>query len=133
MIVPFALCHGNGRTVDFKMDIDLNWLPDCDLYWYLQHQRLPEAEVIDVMMRALRPGDVAVDGGACGGFFTILMAQLVGNTGQVFSYEMASDTYSRLFKNVAINDLSVRWSSRPLWCCEECVSLQKSDHPGQNS
>jgi FkbM family methyltransferase len=135
MIVSVAIKHVNGRIVNFVMDIDGSWPPDRDLNWYLQQQRLPEAEIVEVMLRALRPGDVAVDGGACQGFFTVLMAQLVGKEGAVYSFEPYKESYRRLRNNVKKNNVedSTVLMKNPLWYCPEMVSISFADHPGQHS
>ena len=44
----------------------------------------------------LTPGDVAIDVGANLGYFSAVMAQRVGATGQVWSFEPVPETYERL-------------------------------------
>jgi FkbM family methyltransferase len=134
MIVSMSVRLSDLRPVDLKMDIDINWPPDYDLFWYMQQNKLPEPEIIDVMFHALRPGDVAVDGGACVGIFTVIMAHLVGDSGRVFAFEPVAQNISKTVNNMSCNNLSnITLSSRPLWSREEAVSLHDSDHPGQCS
>jgi FkbM family methyltransferase len=75
-----------------------------------------EPEVAHFMMRVLREGDIAVDAGANVGFFTLLMAKLVGPTGHVLAFEPNRDTSERLLVNAMLNELEhVTVSQTALW------------------
>lgn len=76
---------------------------DRNLLWYAQHQQLPEPEVIAVMLRALKPGDCAIDAGANIGFFTVLMSKIVGERGKIHAIEPAAENWAKLTKNLDIN------------------------------
>lgn len=52
----------------------------------------------------LAPGDVFIDGGANFGIYTVVAAKLVGNSGKVFSFEPAVESYPILEKNIEINN-----------------------------
>jgi FkbM family methyltransferase len=55
------------------------------------------------LARHLRPGDVLYDLGANVGFFTLLGARLVGDTGKVFAFEPLKENFAQLEKNVSLN------------------------------
>jgi FkbM family methyltransferase len=46
-----------------------------------------EPEITDLIVRNLRPGGVAFDVGANAGYYTLLMAGIMGDSGQVHSFE----------------------------------------------
>ena len=65
-----------------------------------------EPSVSDYIAGALKPGDIFIDVGANIGYYTVLAAKRVGDTGRVYAIE-ASPTISRtLARNVAANTLS---------------------------
>ncbi len=98
-----TLRHPAGRAVSWKMDLDPGFVSDHHILEYVDRQACYEPEVAWVMMRALGPGHNCVDVGACVGFFTLLMSQLVGPNGQVISCEPASDNRKHLDHNLALN------------------------------
>jgi FkbM family methyltransferase len=53
----------------------------------------------------LKEGDIVIDAGAYEGEFTILASKLVGDTGKVISFEPTKEGYSKLLKNIALNNL----------------------------
>lgn len=56
----------------------------------------------------LQAGDVCVDAGANAGYFSLLMAQHVGETGRVIAIEPAPGNQQRLRENLQLNDLQER-------------------------
>jgi FkbM family methyltransferase len=62
--------------------------------------RAYEPPVCDALKRHLHPGAVALDVGANVGMLTIMMAQHVGPTGQVFAFEVRPDNGRRLIDNL---------------------------------
>ena len=71
----------------------------------------------------LRPGEIFVDVGANIGMFTLIASQKVGEKGRVYSFEPCSRTYSRLVKNVDLNELNN----------VECLQIALSDHSGESA
>ncbi|WMW58588.1 FkbM family methyltransferase [Agrobacterium pusense] len=69
-----------------------NWEPD-ETKFVLEH---------------LSPGDCFIDVGANIGWFTVLGAHRVGNTGHVISFEPRPDLFARLRDSVAANGLQAR-------------------------
>ena len=57
-------------------------------------------------LRSLRPGDVVVDVGANIGYYTLLAAQKVGESGKVFAFEPDPSNFSLLQDNVKLNGFS---------------------------
>lgn len=114
MIVPINIRY-REQSVDFQMDIDPNSIPDMSVMHYTQ-QGLPcEPETCYVMLRALKLGDVAIDGGANVGFFTLLMSKLVGPTGTVLAFEPGEANLERLRLNLTLNQCqNVRVITCPL-------------------
>ncbi len=106
MIVDIKLRHPAGHAIAWKMDLDPDFVSDQHIAQYVDKQACYEPDVAWVLMRALRPGDNAVDVGACVGFFTLLMSRLVGLHGHVISVEPADDNLLRLAENVLLNPVA---------------------------
>lgn len=64
-----------------------------------------EPELI-FLEKLLSPGDVFIDGGANFGIYTVVAARLVEETGHVFSFEPALESFPILEKNVKINNFT---------------------------
>jgi FkbM family methyltransferase len=73
------------------------------------------------MLSLLRPGDVAIDGGANIGLFTLMAAARVGSAGRVVACEPSPTTMALLRENVALN--------RYGWVDLREVAL--AEHPGK--
>lgn len=54
--------------------------------------------------RFLKPGGVFVDGGANIGVYTVVASSLVGDSGKVYAFEPADESYLLLDKNIKINN-----------------------------
>ncbi len=98
-----TLRHPAGRAIAWKMDLDPDFVSDHHILEYVARLACYEPEVAWVMMRALRAEDNCVDVGACVGFFTLLMSQLVGPKGTVVSVEPSPDNLERLKRNLDLN------------------------------
>lgn len=57
----------------------------------------------DLVKRTIQAGDVALDIGAHIGYYTLMLARLVGPNGRVFAFEVDPDNFALLRKNVEIN------------------------------
>lgn len=57
-----------------------------------------------LIKRWVKSGMVVVDAGAHIGYFTLLMAKLVGQTGKVHSFEPGKENFTLLKKNVQVNN-----------------------------
>ena len=65
-----------------------------------------EPSVQRTLRAIIRPGDVFLDIGANVGFFTILGARLVGDSGSVVAFEPEPRNVAALRDNVALNDFA---------------------------
>ncbi len=72
-------------------------------YLGLSLTRAYEPEVTAFFMRSVRPGDTALDLGAHVGYFTLLLAKLVGPRGRVVAFEPHPENFALLSKNVREN------------------------------
>lgn len=123
-----------GRHVEFKMACKDEQV-DRDIAWCLNHFGCCEPETAHLILRAVRPGDTVVDGGANVGFFTLLLSRLVGETGQVFAFEPSFKNGIRLGENAVLNDgvSNVIVYSYPLWSSKTKVNFNFATDGGLNS
>ena len=70
----------------------------------LMTQAAYEPGLTDYLKQALRPGMVFVDGGANVGYFTLLAAKLVGESGRVYAFEPEPRNFGLLERSVERND-----------------------------
>jgi len=61
--------------------------------------------LVDIAAKAIRPGDIVIDGGSNVGFFTLLAGRLLQGKGRVFAFEPDPDSFELLRKNVECNGL----------------------------
>jgi len=65
-----------------------------------------EKAVVKFLKRELSPGMVCIDVGANVGYYTLLMAKLVGQQGRIIAFEPTPSTARVLTKNVTLNQRS---------------------------
>lgn len=122
-----------GREVHFKVDLDPGVITEYALLEYIKHECIPEPEVIQIMARALRPGDVAIDAGANIGFFTLLMSNLVGPSGWVHAFEPWQLHSDKLNQHVEMNRLmNVSVYAKGLWSRQERLFFKRERDSGEN-
>lgn len=92
-----ALCRVLGR---YKMYVDLR---DAGFVPHLMFEGYWEYWITDFIWRNLRPGQIALDLGANHGYYTILLADLVGATGKVHAFEPNPRMAELLEQNVLRN------------------------------
>ncbi|MGC1301283.1 MAG: FkbM family methyltransferase [Caulobacteraceae bacterium] len=92
-----ALCRALGRYKMFVDSRDRGLSPHLilDGYW--------EMWVTEVMARRVRPGMTVADVGANVGYFTLLLADLVGPGGAVHAFEPNPGIVELLRQNLAVN------------------------------
>lgn len=126
-----------GVEVKFDIDLDLANHAEAWIDHHLQNGVCYESEVAHVLMRCLRPGDFCIDVGANVGFFSIMMAKLVGDTGTVLAYEPGNNNLPALRKNLQGNGcstISPLVIEEPLWCDQEKRTFYlSSDSSGGNA
>ncbi len=71
-------------------------------------ERPYEPEVSSALVNLIQPGWICVDIGAHIGYFTLLLAHLVGEGGHVFAFEALPENARWLRENVAINGFTAR-------------------------
>lgn len=112
------------RQVDFWLDLDRQDANERFLLEYLDAGVCYEPDVTQIMLRTIKPGDFVLDIGANIGFFTVLMAKLVGPTGRVWAFECNPAVENKLRNNLDKNQLlNVQVFNRPLWCRDEPVEF----------
>lgn len=72
-------------------------------HFYLFLKKYTDAAETSFMKKVIKPGDVVLDIGACLGYYTLLFAKIVGETGRVFAFEPNPENFALLKKNVDKN------------------------------
>jgi len=66
----------------------------------------PERSVTELVLKILKPGNVAVDVGAHVGYYTLLFRRLVGPYGRVYAFEPSPEFFNVLVKNLIVNSFT---------------------------
>src|SRR5580765_295036 len=85
-----------------------------------------EPDSVRFIRTVLRPGMTCVDAGAQTGFYTCLMASVVGVTGMVHAFEPMPASYELLVKNVHENRFGALVRTYPLACSSSESQLEAS-------
>lgn len=96
------LCRVLGR---YKMFVDIN---DAGLAPHLMLDGYWEMQVTEAMMRLVQAGMTVVDVGANQGYFTMLLADLVGPTGKIYAAEPNPRMMSLLQRSARVNGFDAR-------------------------
>jgi FkbM family methyltransferase len=94
------------KEITFQMLLGTNSICDVATRYYLDAVGACEPEVCHLMARTVRHGDTVIDAGANIGFFTLLLAKLVGQHGSVIAFEPAEQNVAKLKDNIALNKLN---------------------------
>ena len=105
---------------DYKIILDRSDLHDFRMLLQLQKGEVYEPEVTEFIRKELKPGNTFMDLGANIGYYTILASQLVGPTGKVLSFEPNQKTFSRLLRNIRIQNIKN----------VDCFNFALSDYDG---
>jgi hypothetical protein len=92
-----ALCRVLGRH---KMYVDLR---DTGFAPHLMFEGYWEYWITEFIWRNAKPGQVALDVGANHGYYTLLLADLVGPNGKVHAFEPNPRLAELLGQNIALN------------------------------
>jgi FkbM family methyltransferase len=120
-----------GRSISFKMALDKNDPSDTDILNAAAFGKggYYSTDVTPIIVRAIRSGDRVIDGGANVGFFTLLMAQLVGATGSVIAYEPNPYNCQKIYDNLKLNGYdNVTIFQAPLWAGRTKKTFYACDH-----
>ena len=134
MLQTLSFSHPH-RNIEFVLDLDPEKREtDRTLLEFIKRGWTPEAEVIDAMVRICRPGDFVIDGGANIGFFTVMLAKLVGPAGRVMAFEPVEANVIALYNNLVAGDVdNVEVYMRALWLKSEKVAMSLFDDNGLGS
>jgi FkbM family methyltransferase len=103
-----------------KVAIELIDAPEWEAFLKKGGGACYEPEVVNAMMRFVKPGDYVIDCGANLGFFTTILSQLVGPTGEVLAFEPDPKFFARLKANLALNHAeNVQTFDTVLWHADE--------------
>lgn len=93
----------NGITWLSHEDIAIFTTADNYIEWSLLSTGTYEDEINKLIRVSLKPGNVALDVGANIGLQSIRMAQCVGSSGQVYSFEPLNYLQKKFNKNIGLN------------------------------
>ena len=62
-------------------------------------------DITEIFRKNVKRGDIVVDVGAHIGYFTVILADIVGDRGKVFAFEPNPKTFSILKKNIETNNI----------------------------
>jgi FkbM family methyltransferase len=85
-----------------------------------------EQRSVELLKRIIRPGMKCIDAGAHIGFYTCLMASLVGETGKVYAFEPMPSHFELLLKNIEENQLQQTVKAYNLACSDVHGDLKVS-------
>lgn len=133
MLKPIIINCG-GRRVQFHMDLQSGNVADDAISWYLQQGLPPEPEVVHLMSRVVQTGDFVVDAGANVGFFSLLLSQYVGESGNVLAFEPGLNNLTKLARNIEHNKATnIKVCEQPLAAGEKPVTFHLSRDSGINA
>lgn len=131
MHVAFTIAD---RDFAFDLTYDSSFQADVSTRTWLAKHGCCEPELIHLMVRVLREGDFVVDVGANIGFFSIIMAQLVGPTGKVLAFEPGRNNLEKLWDNLSLNKLiNVDVEKQALWSKRQELEFFLASDSGLNS
>lgn len=101
-----------------KVDLKYVWPVGADVIHaeVAKNLDLLNPDMVQMMMRIVRPGDFVVDGGAGIGYFTVLLSKLVGPKGRVIAIEPHNESVDVITLNLLENEIeNVTVIKRALW------------------
>lgn len=87
--------YGSHSLINVDTASFIEWV----LFFYGEY----EPGLTDLVKRICKPGYVAVDVGANIGTLTLIMGELVGESGRVIAIEPQPEEYDKLVENIALN------------------------------
>jgi len=85
---------------------------------------LYEPESVELMKKIIRPGMNCLDIGAQSGYYTCLMASIVGENGKVYAFEPMPSNYKLLVKNIEENKFQNRVKTYQIACSNEKRTME---------
>lgn len=120
---------------NLRMHLDPSEPHDLRLFELAGDRALYEPETSAFVAEHLAEGDSFADVGANNGYFSLLAAGLVGPRGVVYAFEPAAPAFSRLLRNVELNQaVNVRPYRLAIGARDGAASLHRSrEEDGLNS
>jgi len=94
---------GQEKTIKKTHDILINCYYDSILSREIFYERFEEEE-ITFLKRILKPGDSFIDIGANIGLFSLIASPIIGEKGEIISFEPCSPTLHRFEENISLNN-----------------------------
>lgn len=82
-----------------------------------------EPQIVALLVSRLKKNEIVMDIGANVGYFTLLMAHLVGSAGRVIAFEPVPEVYARLRENLRLNQCD--------WAQTEQLAIADTDGLGR--
>lgn len=101
--VKISLTSKN-RIIKFSISLDLSQLSQKMMWENISNNRLYEQETSRLFLEMLEEGDTFIDIGAHVGYFSLLTAATVGESGRVFSFEPELSNFKNLQNNIHKNN-----------------------------
>jgi len=92
---PYARFEVQGHSMIVKMQ--------RNMIQTMYYRGFYEPETTEYMKQTIKPNDVVIDVGANVGYFTLIMAKLVGPKGVVYAFEPSRELRGILLKNIEAN------------------------------
>lgn len=92
--------HPNGQIIALRAGGQMFVPPDSHFFGFVLDTHEPH--VTEAFQRYVKAGDTCLDVGANIGYFSSLLAQLAGPTGEVLAFEPVPENYAVLQKNAAM-------------------------------
>lgn len=88
-----------------------------------------DAQISNLMYSLIKPGEKVIDVGAGFGYYTLYLARIVGNAGQVYSFEARKHIFELLDSSVRINRFSnVQTFNKVLFADNTRLLLDTQNH-----
>lgn len=94
--IPFQYSFYDGRLIKFYPEGQISKRIFTNSF---------ENHQLSTFQKIIKPGMIVVDAGANIGLYTLIAGNLVGDNGRVYSFEPSNETFERLKKNIALNNL----------------------------
>ncbi len=118
VLTPLPVKRRLSRFLTKEVALDTDFVKTTDghrfvalqepVFLQVRYEGTYEKDLSAIARQLVGKGDTVVDVGANFGWYTILMAAGVGETGRVFSYEPNKAIYPVLTKNIALNEYEDR-------------------------
>jgi FkbM family methyltransferase len=107
------LCRTLGKYKHYVSAIDIGLSP------YIMLDGFFEYAITEFVVRNVSPGMTVIDLGANYGYYTILMADLVGDIGKVYAFEPNPSALAAIGRSLKVNnfDRRVALDRRAIWDC----------------